>query len=75
MLKKKKNTKVLDFTSSHQNTHIIMLSSYIRLLIKNNACSSVTLVHTSVKPYEYSIMPIERFKESIILTKDKTYPI
>jgi hypothetical protein len=53
-----------------------MLSSYICLLIKkNNVCSSVTLVHTSVKPYEYSIVPIQRFKESIHLTKDKTYPI
>jgi hypothetical protein len=51
-----------------------MLNLYIHLSIKNNACSSVTLVHAPFKPYECSIVPIEGFKESIHLTKDKTYP-
>ena len=52
-----------------------MLKLYIRLLIKNNACSSVTLVHALVKPYACPIVPIEIFKASIHLTKYKTYPI
>ena len=52
-----------------------MLTLYIRLSIKNNACSNVMQVHAPIKPYTCPIVPIEIFKTSVHSKKDKTYPI
>ena len=43
-------------------------------MVKNDASSSVTLVHI-FKSYAYSIVLIKILKASVYLTKDKTYPI
>ena len=52
--------KSLRIRLTKSKTHVNTLSSLIRL---------------SILLYAYSILPIERFKESILLTKDKVYPI